>query len=66
MRAAPFSFALEGDVACGALITMANKRKADSYAKAPRPILIELRHMPVEKIADELTRPASVRPHLWG
>ena len=34
----------------------ANKRKADSYAKALRPILIELRHMPVEKIADELTR----------
>src|SRR5262245_19773499 len=33
---------------------MANKREADSYAKAL--ILIELRHMPVEKIADELTR----------
>ena len=35
---------------------MANKREADSYAKALRPILIKLRHMPVEKIADELTR----------
>ena len=35
---------------------MANKREADSYAKALRSILIELRHMPVEKIADELTR----------
>jgi DNA invertase Pin-like site-specific DNA recombinase len=32
-----------------------NKREADRYAKALRPILIELRHLPVEKIADELT-----------
>ena len=33
-----------------------NKRKADRYAKTLRPILIELRHLPVEKIADELTK----------
>jgi hypothetical protein len=35
---------------------MANKHEADRYAKALRPILIELRHLPVEKIADDLTR----------
>ena len=34
----------------------ANKREADRYAKTLRPILIELRHLPVEKIADELTK----------
>jgi Resolvase, N terminal domain len=33
-----------------------NKRAADRYAKTLRPILIELRHLPVEKIADELTK----------
>jgi DNA invertase Pin-like site-specific DNA recombinase len=33
-----------------------NKREADRYAKTLRPILIELRHLPVEKIADELTK----------
>ena len=31
----------------------ANKREADRYAKALRPILNELCHMPVNKIADE-------------
>jgi DNA invertase Pin-like site-specific DNA recombinase len=34
----------------------ANKREADRYAKALRPVLVELRHLPVEKIADELTK----------
>jgi DNA invertase Pin-like site-specific DNA recombinase len=34
----------------------ANKQQADRYAKALRPILAELRYMPVDKIADELTR----------
>jgi hypothetical protein len=33
-----------------------NKRETDRYAKTLRPILIELRHLPVEKIADELTK----------
>ena len=33
-----------------------NKREADRYAKTLRLILIELRHPPVEKIADELTK----------
>jgi DNA invertase Pin-like site-specific DNA recombinase len=33
-----------------------NKRDADRYAKTLRPILTELRHLPVEKIADELTK----------
>jgi DNA invertase Pin-like site-specific DNA recombinase len=33
-----------------------NKREADWYAKALRPILIELGHMSVETIAEELTR----------
>jgi DNA invertase Pin-like site-specific DNA recombinase len=33
-----------------------NKREADRYANTLRPILIELRHLPVEKIADELTK----------
>jgi hypothetical protein len=31
-----------------------NEREADRYAKTLLPILIELRHLPVEKIADEL------------
>src|SRR5215831_17799128 len=34
----------------------ANKHEADRYAKALRPVLVELRHLPVEKIADELTK----------
>src|SRR5262249_20869084 len=33
-----------------------NKREADRHAKTLPPILIELRHLPVEKIADELTK----------
>ena len=33
-----------------------NRREADRYAKALRPILIEVCHMPVEEIADELTK----------
>jgi DNA invertase Pin-like site-specific DNA recombinase len=33
-----------------------NKHEADRYAETVRPILIELRHLPVEKIADELTK----------
>jgi len=33
-----------------------NKREADRYAKTLRPILVGLRHLPVEKIADELTK----------
>jgi len=33
-----------------------NEREADRYAKTLLPILIELRHLPVEKIADELTK----------
>jgi hypothetical protein len=40
----------------------ANKHKADRYAKAVRPILIELRHLPVEKIADELTKQKVATP----
>jgi DNA invertase Pin-like site-specific DNA recombinase len=39
-----------------------NKRKADRYAKTLRPILIELRHLPVEKIADELTKQKVATP----
>jgi len=47
-----------------------NKREADKYAKTLRPILIELRRLPVEKIADELTsgrspRGAARRPLAW-
>ena len=38
-----------------------NKREADRYAKTLQPILIELRHLPVEKIADELTKQKSPR-----
>ena len=34
----------------------ANKHEADRYAKALRPVLVELRHLPVQKIADELTK----------
>jgi DNA invertase Pin-like site-specific DNA recombinase len=34
----------------------ANEREADIFAKTLRPTLIELRHLPVEKIADELTK----------
>jgi DNA invertase Pin-like site-specific DNA recombinase len=34
----------------------ANKHEADRYAKALRPVLVGLRHLPVEKIADELTK----------
>jgi DNA invertase Pin-like site-specific DNA recombinase len=30
--------------------------EADRYAKALRPVLVELRHLPVQKIADELTK----------
>jgi DNA invertase Pin-like site-specific DNA recombinase len=37
-----------------------NKREADKYAKT-LPILIELRRLPVEKIADELTSRRSPR-----
>jgi DNA invertase Pin-like site-specific DNA recombinase len=33
-----------------------NKRKADRYAKSLKPILVELRHLPVETIAAELTK----------
>ena len=48
----------------------ANKRKADRYAKTLRPILIELRHLPVEKIADELSKrkiatPRGGPPLVW-
>ena len=32
------------------------KHQADRYANALRLILVELRHLPVEKIADELTK----------
>jgi DNA invertase Pin-like site-specific DNA recombinase len=39
-----------------------NKREADRYAKTLRPILIELRHLPVEKIADELTKQKVATP----
>ena len=34
----------------------ANKREADRYAKSLKPILVELRHLPVETIAAELTK----------
>ena len=34
----------------------ANKHEADRYAKVLPPVLVELRDMPVEKIADDLTR----------
>jgi DNA invertase Pin-like site-specific DNA recombinase len=34
----------------------ANKQEADRYAKALRPVLAELGYMPVETIAEELTR----------
>jgi hypothetical protein len=34
----------------------ANKHEADRYAKALRPILVELCHMPVATIPDELTQ----------
>ena len=34
----------------------ATKHEVDRYAKVLRPILVELRHLPVEKIADELTK----------
>src|SRR5215471_13063963 len=33
-----------------------NKREADRYAKTLKPILLELRHLPVETIAAELTK----------
>ena len=39
-----------------------NKRQADRYAKTLWPILIELRHLPVEKIADELTKQKVATP----
>jgi hypothetical protein len=39
-----------------------NKREADRYAKTLRPILIELRHLPVGKIADELTKQKVATP----
>jgi hypothetical protein len=34
----------------------ANKHEADRCAKALRPTLVNLRHLPVEKIADELSK----------
>src|SRR5262245_32302389 len=33
-----------------------NKREAGRYAKTLRPILIELRYLPVEKVADVINR----------
>jgi DNA invertase Pin-like site-specific DNA recombinase len=45
----------------------ANKRVADSFAKALKPILIGLRHLPVETVAEELTqrRIATPRGGRW-
>ena len=42
-----------------------NKREADRYAKTLRPILIELRHLPNEKIADELTKQKGRHAAWW-
>jgi hypothetical protein len=39
-----------------------NIREADRCTKSLRPILIEPRHLPVEKIADELTKRKGATP----
>jgi hypothetical protein len=39
--------------------------RSDRYAKTLRPILIELRYPPVEKIADELTKRKIAKPLAW-
>jgi hypothetical protein len=67
--------ALAAAKACGVKLgnrkqAKANNHKADRYAKTLRPILIELRHLPVEKIADELSKrkiatPRGGPPLVW-